>query len=135
MPMAKQAKSKQRTDEGTPSSSSTATGDNSKPPKTVTELANDLLAVINGIYTEEASTKRSVQVQTAVLLNMRELAQKMVSVTASQPSNADLLTAIQAIRGKVDVKTNEIMQSVSKVGSSWAEVAARAPPAASKGPT
>ena len=66
---------------------------------------------------------------------MRELAQKMVGVTASQPSNADLLTAIQAIRGKVDVKTDEIMQSVSKVGSSWAEVAARAPPAASKGPT
>jgi len=118
MPMAKQAKSKQRTDEGTLSSSSTATGDNSKPPKTVTELANDLLAVINGIYTEEASSKRSVQVQTAVLLNMRELAQKMVGVTASQPSNADLLTAIQAIRGKVDVKTDEIMQSVSKVGFS-----------------
>jgi hypothetical protein len=52
-----------------------------------------------------------------------------VDVTSAQPSNADLLVAINAIRGKVDTRTDEIMQNISKAGSTWADVAARAPPA------
>src|SRR4051812_17277540 len=106
--MAKQTRPRQRTDEETPSSSSTAPGTNSKPPQTISELANQILTALDGIYTEEAGPKRSVQVQTAVLLSIRGQVQKIVETASDQPTNADLLTAINSIRGKVEVRTDEI---------------------------
>ena len=115
--MAKQTKPKQRTDGANPSSSSsTVLGVTPKSPQTISDIAKHLLAVLDDIYTEEAGPKRSVQVLTTVLLSMREQVQKMVDMTSAQPSNADLLAAINAIRGKVDVRTDEIMQNMAPPG-------------------
>ena len=52
-----------------------------------------------------------------MLLSMREQVQKMVDMTSVQSSNADLLAAINVIRSKVNIRTDEIMQNISKAGS------------------
>jgi hypothetical protein len=94
---------------------------------TIVELVSNIIAAIDDIYKPDEATglaKRNVPV--SKLAEIRTQAQRALDAVTKQPTNADLLSAIKSMQGKVETRTEEVLKGISKTNSTWADVAANA---------
>src|SRR5215213_6249544 len=111
---------------GTSGATSTAQRTPSPMP-TIVELVSNIITAIDDIYKPDEATglaKRNVPV--SKLAEIRTQAQRALDAVTKQPTNADLLSAIKSMQGKVETRTEEVLKGISKTNSTWADVAANA---------